>query len=387
MEIGGAEKALLGLLNSIDKSKYDVDLFLARHEGEFMKFIPSHINLLITNQAKYLAKPMVNLLKEKKFEMLYGRLKAKYDAKKTIIKLKLKCDNQVELIYSHLYTLKYISNINIQTEYDIAISFLTPHYICLNRCNAKKKVAWIHTDYSTIDIDVRTELEMWSKFDYLVSISDECTHAFLSKFPALKNKIVRIDNIITKEMIENQSNNFLPLEYDNNCIKLLSIGRFSNAKNFDNISAICKYIVDKGVDIKWYIIGYGGNEQLIKDKIQEYNMSNHVFILGKKENPYPYIKACDIYVQPSRYEGKAVTVREAQILCKPVVITSYPTSKSQVVDGVDGIIVPMDNEGCAQGIVDFIKNTKLKNELVQYLKEHDYSNSNEVEKIYELMED
>ncbi|MFR6667232.1 MAG: glycosyltransferase, partial [Thomasclavelia spiroformis] len=193
--------------------------------------------------------------------------------------------------------------------------------------------------------------------------------------------------IITKEMIENQSNNFLPLEYDNNCIKLLSIGRFSNAKNFDNIPAICKYIVDKGVDIKWYIIGYGGNEQLIKDKIQEYNMSNHVFILGKKENPYPYIKACDIYVQPSRYEGKAVTVREAQILCKPVVITSYPTSKSQVVDGVDGIIVPMDNEGCAQGIVDFIKNTKLKNELVQYLKEHDYSNSNEVEKIYELMED
>ena len=188
-------------------------------------------------------------------------------------------------------------------------------------------------------------------------------------------------------MIENQSNNFLPLEYDNNCIKLLSIGRFSNAKNFDNIPAICKYIVDKGVDIKWYIIGYGGNEQLIKDKIQEYNMSNHVFILGKKENPYPYIKACDIYVQPSRYEGKAVTVREAQILCKPVVITSYPTSKSQVVDGVDGIIVPMDNEGCAQGIVDFIKNTKLKNELVQYLKEHDYSNSNEVEKIYELMED
>ena len=116
MEIGGAERALLGLLNSIDKSKYDVDLFLARHEGEFMKFIPSHINLLITNQAKYLAKPMVNLLKEKKFEMLYGRLKAKYDAKKTIIKLKLKCDNQVELIYSHLYTLKYISNINIQTE-------------------------------------------------------------------------------------------------------------------------------------------------------------------------------------------------------------------------------------------------------------------------------
>ena len=142
-----------------------------------------------------------------------------------------------------------------------------------------------------------------------------------------------------------------------------------------------------GINVKWYIIGYGKDEMLIKNKIQEYNMSNHVFILGKKENPYPYIKSCDIYIQPSRYEGKAVSVREAQILCKPVVITNYPTSKSQINDGVDGIIVPMDNKKCAQMIVDFIKNKELQNNIVQYLKKHDYSNTNEVEKIYQLMED
>ena len=387
MEIGGAERALLGLLNSIDKSKYKVDLFLARHEGELMKFIPSAINLLPTNEARYLAVPMINLLKEKQLKMLYGRLKAKYYAKNMVNKLNLKKENQVELTYSHLYTFKYINDINSDMEYDLAISFLTPHYICLNKCKAKKKIAWIHTDYSTIDIDVETEFKMWSEFDYIASISDECTDVFLTKFPTLKDKIVRIDNIITKEMIEDQSNDFLPLEYDNNCIKLLSIGRFCNAKNFDNIPVICKYIVDKGLNIKWYIIGYGGDEQLIKDKIQEYNMGNYVFILGKKENPYPYIKACDIYIQPSRYEGKAVTVREAQILCKPVVITNYPTSKSQIDDGIDGIIVPMDNEGCAQGIIDFINDKELQDKIVNYLKEHDYSNSNEVEKIYQLMED
>lgn len=387
MEIGGAERALLGLLNSIDKSKYKVDLFLARHEGELMKFVPSAINLLPTNEARYLAVPMVNLLKAKQLKILYGRLKAKYYAKNTVNKSNLKKENQVELTYSHLYTFKYINDINSDMEYDLAISFLTPHYICLNKCRAKKKIAWIHTDYSTIDIDVETEFKMWSEFDYIASISDECTDAFLTKFPTLNDKIVRIDNIITKEMIEDQSNDFLPLEYDNNCIKLLSIGRFCNAKNFDNIPAICKYIIDKGLNIKWYIIGYGGDEQLIKDKIQEYNMSDHVFIFGKKENPYPYIKACDIYIQPSRYEGKAVTVREAQILCKPVVITNYPTSKSQIDDGIDGIIVPMDNEGCAQGIIDFINNTELQNKIVNYLEEHDYSNSNEVEKIYKLMED
>ena len=387
MEIGGVERALLGLLNSIDKSKYDVDLSLARHEGELIKFIPSHINLLNTNQAKYLAVPMINLLKEKQLKILYGRLKAKKNAKKTASRLSLKSDNQVELTYSHLYTFKSMDDINSDMKYDLAISFLTPHYICLDKCDAKKKIAWIHTDYSTIDIDVKTELQMWSKFDYIASISDECTDAFLIKFPTLKDRIIRIDNIITNNMIENQSNDFIPLEYDNNCIKLLSVGRFSNAKNFDNIPAICKYIVNQGLNVKWYIIGYGGDEQLIKDNIQEYNMGNHVFILGKKENPYPYIKECDIYIQPSRYEGKAVTVREAQILCKPVVITNYPTSKSQIDDGIDGIIVPMDNDGCAQGIIDFINNKELQNKIVSYLKEHDYSNSNEVEKIYQLMED
>ncbi|MBS6115841.1 MAG: glycosyltransferase [[Clostridium] spiroforme] len=387
MEIGGAERALIGLLNSFDQSKYDIDLFLARHEGEFMKYIPSDINLLPTNQAKYLAVPMINLLKEKQYKMLYGRLKAKYLTKRTVSKLKLKPDNQIGLIYSHLYTFKYINKICPEVNYDLAISFLTPHYICLNKCNAKKKIAWIHTDYSTIDIDIMTELKMWEKFDYIASISDECTQTFLSKFPILKNKIVKIENIITKKMIENKANDFILNEYDNDCIKLLSIGRFSNAKNFDNVPAICKEIVNMGINVKWYIIGYGKDEMLIKNKIQEYNMSNHVFILGKKENPYPYIKSCDIYIQPSRYEGKAVSVREAQILCKPVVITNYPTSKSQINDGVDGIIVPMDNKKCAQMIVDFIKNKELQNNIVQYLKKHDYSNTNEVEKIYQLMED
>ena len=387
MEIGGAERALIGLLNSIDYNQYKVDLFLARHEGELLKFIPSSVNILPVNQSQYLAVPMINLIKAKQFKILYGRLKAKILSKRKIKKLKLKKDNQVELTYSHLYTNKYIDNININIEYDLAISFLTPHYICLNKCNAKKKIAWIHTDYSTIDIDVETELKMWSKFDYIASISDKCSCAFLTKFPYLKDKIIRIDNIITNDMLEKQVNNFLPREYDNNCIKLLSVGRFSNAKNFDNIPAICRYIIDKGLNVKWYIIGYGGDEQLIKDKIQEYNMSNHVFVLGKKENPYPYIKSCDIYIQPSRYEGKAVTVREAQILCKPVVITNFPTAKSQINDGIDGVIVPMDNEGCAKGIIDFINNKELQDKIVNYLKEHDYSNASEVEKIYQLMED
>lgn len=169
-------------------------------------------------------------------------------------------------------------------------------------------------------------------------------------------------------------------------MKLLSIGRFCNAKNYDNVPDIARRLINHGIcDFKWYVIGYGGDEALIRQKIAEAGMEEHVILLGKKENPYPYIKACDIYVQPSRYEGKSVTVREAQMLCKPVVVTAYPTAASQIQDGVDGVIVPLDNEGCARGLANFITNKNLQERIVAYLQTHDYANASEVEKIYALM--
>jgi glycosyltransferase involved in cell wall biosynthesis len=171
----------------------------------------------------------------------------------------------------------------------------------------------------------------------------------------------------------------------------LSVGRFCEAKNYDNVPDICKRLVSalspqpSALSVRWYIIGYGGDEALIRQKIAEAGMEDHVIILGKQTNPYPYIKACDIYVQPSRYEGKSVTVREAQMLCKPVVVTNYPTASSQIKDSVDGKIVPMDNEGCAQGIADFIMNTELQEQIKEYLQTHDYGNMAEVKKLYKLI--
>ncbi len=174
---------------------------------------------------------------------------------------------------------------------------------------------------------------------------------------------------------------------NNECIKLLSIGRFSEQKNFDNVPEICKFIKEANIEIRWYLIGYGGEENLIRNKIKEYGVEDNVKILGKKINPYPYIKQCDIYVQPSRYEGKAVTVREAQILCKPIIITDFTTAASQLEDGVDGIIVPMNNKECAQGIINLIKNFDLQKKLQINCKKRDYSNKEEVKKIYQLMGD
>ena len=111
-----------------------------------------------------------------------------------------------------------------------------------------------------------------------------------------------------------------------------------------------------------------------------------MILLGKKDNPYPYIKACDIYVQPSRYEGKSVTVREAQVLCKPVIVTNYPTAHSQIKDGVDGVIVPLGNDGCARAIANSVKDVDLLNSISSYLTKHDYGNESEVDKVYTILD-
>ncbi len=385
MEIGGAERALLGLLDSIDYSKYEVDLFLLRHSGELMSLIPKKINLLPEiPQYSAIMKPMVSAFKEGQFKIVFGRLCGKIKAKRYDTKFSLN-NSAVAIEYSHKYTIKYLPKIN-NKHYDAAISFLTPHYIVDQKIDADKKIAWIHTDYSTINVDVESELKMWSKYDCIVSISDDVTATFLKKFPSLKSKIVLMENILSKAFIDEQAEAFsVKCEIPDGSVKLLSIGRFCEAKNFDNVPEIASIIKSKGIDFKWYIIGFGADESLIKSKIAEYKMEDTVIILGKKNNPYPYIKACDVYIQPSRYEGKCVAVREAQILNKPVIITDYASSKSQLTDGFDGIIVPMDNQKCAEGIVKVINDNECLKKLIANTRKTDYTNSKEIEKLYEII--
>ena len=389
MELGGAERSLLGILNSIDYKKYEVDLMLYRHTGELLKYIPEEVNLLPEDkQMSMLAIPFTNVIKKGQFMMAYGRYKGK---KKAIEYEKNNAngkESMVMLDYSHKYTVPYVKK-TINKMYDLAISFLTPHYYVSEKINAKVKLAWMHTDYSNYLLDVKSELEMWSKYDHIASISPKCTEGFLKVFPELKDKIIEISNVNAEKLIRQQATEEdtkdMKTQADEVC--LCSIGRFAHAKNFDHIPAIASKIKEQGIKFKWFIIGYGGEEQLIREKIKEENMQDTVIILGKKANPYPYIKNCDIYVQPSRYEGKAVTVIEAQMLEKPVIITAFPSSSSQLEDGVDGVIVPMDDEGCAKGIVDVIKNKELQEKIVKNCGMRDYSSSKEVEKLYKLMGD
>ena len=314
---------------------------------------------------------------------IMGKLKANNENKKL--------NNEGDLCYltkeySHKYSAKYLPKIS--GEYDLGISFIDPHYILEKKVNAKVKMGWLHTDFSRIKVNNEDDFEMWNGCDYVVSVSDSCKQAFDSRYPKLKDKSIVIENILPLDYVRNRSETLnvdKEMKKEENVINICSVGRFSEQKNFDNVPNIAKRIINEGYKIKWYLIGYGSDEELIKRKIDEEQMQENVIVLGKRDNPYPYIKACDIYVQPSRYEGKAVTVREAQMLNKPVIITKFATADSQLKNGIDGIIVPMDNVGCANGIVNVIKDTNLKRKLAKGTKQYDYSNKCEIDKIFSLI--
>lgn len=389
MEIGGAETALVGLLNALDPARVDVDLFLYDHRGEMMQFIPEWVNLL-PQIPKYsvLERPIVELVKRGFCGIAAARLWAKCLSQKAYKRSGSTLENNSGLDKMSKCTTPLLPKINQSVTYDLAISFLTPHRIVAEKVKAKKKIAWIHTDYTRVWVDAEEELKVWQKYDYVASISGDVTNTFLQVFPSLAPKIVEIENILSPSFVRKRAE----LEdvdkeiRHEGAITLLSVGRFSDAKNYDNVPDICKRLINETkLNIKWYIIGYGGDETLIRQKIKEAGMEEHVILLGKRSNPYPYIKACDIYVQPSRYEGKSVTVREAQMLCKPVVVTNYPTAPSQIRSGIDGVIVPMDNEGCAHSLAEVICDKPLQERIITYLKTHDYGNESEVEKIYKLI--
>ena len=403
LEIGGAERSLIGLLNALDYTKYEVDLFVHAHRGEFMNLIPKQVNLLPEiGSYSAIEKPVVEALREGHIGVVAARLLAKLQYRRYVKKHHPK-EGSVVFQYVADCVTQVLPSLKKYGEYDLAISFLTPHNIVRDKVLAKKKLAWIHTDYSTIDVDVAKELPVWASYDKIFAVSEGVKDTFLQTFPSLSDKVDVFENILSETSIREQANIKIgnsQLTIDNSdkalnpklsTLNLLSVGRFTSAKNFDNVPEICKRInsqfsiLNSQLRVRWFLIGYGGDEALIRNRIEEAGMQDYCIILGKKENPYPYMAACDVYVQPSRFEGKAVTVREAQILCKPVIIANYKTASSQVQDGMDGIIVPQFNAEMADAIVTFLQNKQKQEQIIDYLQTHHYGNEDEVKKLDELI--
>ena len=386
MEVGGVERSLAAMLSNFDYNNYEVDLHLHSHTGPLLDLLPQKTNLLPQlPTCKSYRQSIKQILLSGHVKLFFKRVYAKWRA------IKYGKTTQINDIgYFQMQEIWRLCVNNTQTinkNYDVAISYLWPHHFTAFNVKAETKIAWIHTDYSIIEIDIDADLAIWQKFDHIISISNACTQSFLKTHPSLKNKIVVVENITSPEYVKKMAeercdNAFSPVSFN-----LVSVGRLCNAKAYDRAVDALNVIHQKGfTNINWYIVGEGGERSNIEALITKYNLQDSFVLLGGTTNPYPYMKAADLYVQPSRYEGKAVTIAEAQILAKPILITNYSTSASQITHNIDGIICEQSIDDIADAIIKLFQDDTLRSDLSTHCKKQDYSNKEELASLYNLFD-
>lgn len=390
LEIGGIERSLVGLLDVFDYERYDVDVLLFSKKGELLPFVTDKCNLLPEiPQCATLLEPIKDVLLRGHPMMAAARLYSKFCLRHIFDNVTDTAtgDARAYSVLQKYWDTSIAFMPKLQKEYDIAISFMWPHHFVAQKVKAKKKFAWIHTDYTKMVVDARKDTAIWDCFDYISGVSPECGASFLQVYPQYKDRLVTIENVLPKSFVERSADAGEPEGMaDSDVFRILTVGRYCFAKGFDRIARVCRILKDRGIRFCWYAIGYGGLENEILKEIEKQDVADCFVLLGKKTNPYPYMKACDLYAQPSNYEGKAVTVREAQMLAKPVLITDFQTARGQVQDGVDAVIVPQSEEGIADGIEELMRHPERLSELSENTKRFDYSNVQQIQNLYDLME-
>jgi glycosyltransferase involved in cell wall biosynthesis len=382
LNCGGAEKALISLLETIDYSKYRVDLYMFKHEGLFLSKVPHQVNLLEEPiEYKYfdmsIKTAIFDCLKMGYFKIIPLRIIAGLIFR--VEKNRARCEQRVW---------KYLSKslVGINKKYDIAVGYLekNPIFFCVDKVNATKKIGFIHNDYNMLGMDPAIDIKYFDKLDNIVTVSEECSNVLKGSFPKYINKIEVMYNIVSPNMINKLS--LEEVKLNNNSCKIVSVGRLNYQKGFDLAIESCFYLVNKGYNVRWYVIGEGEERKKLEEMIRERNLQDNFFLLGIKENPYPYIRASDIYVQTSRFEGKSIAIDEAKILNKPIVVTNFSTAKDQIKNEQNGLIVDMNASSIVEGIRRLLENKSLRNKLQENLINEELGTESEIIKLYKLFD-
>jgi glycosyltransferase involved in cell wall biosynthesis len=381
---GGAEKSLISLLETLDYTSYNVDLFLFKHEGIFLKKLPNEVNLLPEPKNYHyidlpLKKSLTELIKNKDYRLVLNRSVLGYFAK---------TEKNGAIIEQKFWRFLASSLKDLPKVYDVAIGYQekNPIYFLADKVKAKKKIGWIHTDYKKLNINLEKEEEYLRKLDYIVTVSDELVYILKDMFPNCGKKIECIHNIISNKTIGNLSLEQVDDMDTEGAITLISVGRLAKEKGLELTLNAVDIMINKGYDIKWYLIGEGDQKQLLENAIKVKGLENRVIFLGLKDNPYPYLKKSDIFIQTSRYEGKSISIEEAKILGKPIVITNFATATNQISHGKTGLIADMSEFSIAEQIESIINNKDLKDKLCDNLSKGNYGTETEVNKLYNLIE-
>lgn len=372
LSCGGAQKSLISLLDCLKPSDgLDIDLLVLDNSNIFFDDIPVWINMLKTNdeiQAMFL----------KANELCKSRMSLKVKLEGIIAKLLFKLSksghgNTVQRIWSSWKN--FIPS--QKSKYDLAISYVDgfSNYYVIDKVIAQKKIIWVHNEYEKLSYDPKYDLPYFEKANYIVTISNLCIKSLNNIFPSLSGKFRMLPNISSIENINKMAGKNAPIEYKGHKNILLSIGRLNEQKGFDLAIKAANILKNKDIDFCWFIIGQGELEKKLKLMIHDYKLEEEFKLIGIRENPYPYIKYCLIFIQPSRYEGKSIVLDEAKILEKPIIVTNYPTVYDSIKNGFTGTIVDFDEIKLADSIEKMINSELLRNTYSNNLRLINHQNN------------
>ncbi len=385
MEIGGVEASLLGLLKELDYAKVEVDLFLTLHQGPWMSEIPAEVNLLPLNpRVECYSSGLQALRKKRRLVSWCITQFARYVA--GIYYRILKRQKVDEIGYEQIkYAIwsPFLPHRLSQKTYDLALIFGgAPGFA--RRITAKTSAVWIHTDWKYFSPILWLARFQFRGLPRIINVGEGAREAFekVVKLGAQTQSLV-VENVLSPTWAKERALRYRIPAFDG--LKLLTVGRVSPPKNPPRALETALELKRRGISFKWCFVGGGECLASLRQLHAESGIGGCFEIVGPIENPYPYYPWCDMYICTSDYEGKSVSVREAQMFAKPTIITRFPTSSSQLEEGVDGIIVDCSPMALADAIEALAKDAKRQADLSTACAQRDYANLSEINTIFRWM--
>lgn len=371
LKMGGTNKIALHFMKEL--SQYcDVTLILSEYTGELLEQLPDNIQLVVDEMRSFkdifkedLRK--LRIVKLMRDVLYYARIKLKKD----------NVDNYRYLVQRHSYI--------CDTEFDCAISYhgQSPERLLnlLYRVHAKKKVAWIHGEFNNPEDHYRRMNVYYNHLDHIYFVSNHTLASFMDKFTMDRSKCTVYYNPIDKREILEKAELSCACAYDPRYVNLLTVGRISAEKGQDMIPAVTRRLLDQGYKVRWYVVGDGDRRSNVEALIDEYGAEDKVILLGTRTNPYPYMKDCHIYVQPSYTEGYSTTICEAGMLGKAIVGTKPSGGiNEQITNGEDGLIVDATVDGLTNGIKKLIEDEPLRRQFEINIQSKNFERKGEIQK-------
>ena len=360
MNVGGVEKALLGLLSVIPLDKYDVHVGLIQKKGGFMDYLPKEVKIheisVYNNYWRFINDPPLWNIKT--------LLKQGH-----IIEALIHCFLYIHFkITSNRYWFyKYLlrNEPMMSEQYDLALAFAGPsqmmdYYVC-EKVNAPVKCGWIHFDVSKVGIDKGMTAQLYKNYQKIFIVSETARDIFDNMFAQFKNKTEVFYNIVSPKQVIRLAENGESFTDNYKGKRILTVGRISEEKGQRVAIEALKILLDKGVDVKWYYVGDGKDRSYCEELAKNLGVSDKVVFLGTQTNPYGFMKDCDLYMQPSRHEGFCITLAEALCFPNPIVATDFTGADEQLQHRANGVVTGMSAEEIAEGIITALEKGRLKN--------------------------